>query len=140
MSQISHLTSNISNKKILVRLPNWLGDVVMSSAFVGAIQSFYPDATVDAIVKKELAGAAALIPGLNQLHLFSKQEYPGLKGVFAFGRNLRGENYDLLFNLPESFSSELMAKATGASLKVFTVLKNMFRWSNSLPGKRSASL
>jgi lipopolysaccharide heptosyltransferase II len=118
MSHISNLKSQISHKKILIRLPNWLGDVVMSSAFVGAIKSFYPDAVIDAIVKKELSGAATLITGLNQLHLFSKQEYPGLKGAFAFGQNLRTEKYDLFFDLPESFSSQLMAKSTSAKKSV----------------------
>ena len=87
MSQISNLKSQVSNPKILIRLPNWLGDVVMSSAFVSGLKEFYPGAVIDAIVKKELAGAAALIPGLNQLHLFSKQENPGLKGAYSFGNN-----------------------------------------------------
>ena len=46
--------------KILIRLPNWLGDVVMSTAFVGAVRQFYPDAQVDVILKKELGGIATL--------------------------------------------------------------------------------
>jgi heptosyltransferase-2 len=52
--------------KILVRLPNWLGDVVMSTAFVGAVKQLYPDAQVDVIIKKELSAIASLIPGINQ--------------------------------------------------------------------------
>ncbi|HZY38436.1 MAG TPA: glycosyltransferase family 9 protein [Mucilaginibacter sp.] len=123
MSHISNLTSHPdsyrdSPKKILIRLPNWLGDVVMSSAFVGVVKSFYPDAVIDAIAKKELAGAAGLIAGLSQLHLFSKRENPGLKGAYHFGKQLKTEKYDLFFNLPESFSSQLMAKATGAKRRV----------------------
>jgi heptosyltransferase-2 len=35
--------------KILIRLPNWLGDVVMSTAFIHAVRQFYPDALVDVI-------------------------------------------------------------------------------------------
>ncbi len=118
MSQISNLTSQISNSKILVRLPNWLGDVVMSSAFVRVAKEFYPDAVIDAIVKKELAGAANLIPGINKVYLFSKQEHPGLAGAWAFGKELKAEKYDVFFNLPESFSSQVMAKATGAKKRV----------------------
>jgi len=110
--------SQITGPKILVRLPNWLGDVVMSSAFIGVVKAFYPDAIVDAIVKKELAGAAYLIPGIHKLYPFSKQEHPGLKGAYFFGKQLRQEKYDLFFNLPESFSSQLMAKATGAKKRV----------------------
>ena len=92
--------------------------MVMSSAFINAVKEFYPDAVIDIIVKKELADVASLIPGLNKLHSFSKYEFPGLRGAYAFRRNLRAEKYDLFFNLPESFSSQLMAKATRAKKRV----------------------
>ncbi len=118
MSQISNPLSHSSSPKILVRLPNWLGDVVMSSAFVNAVKEFYPDAVIDVIVKKELAGAAGLIPGVNQVYLFSKQEYPGLKGAYRFGKEFRAKKYDIFFNLPESFSSQVMARATGIKKRV----------------------
>jgi lipopolysaccharide heptosyltransferase II len=127
-------THTTNNMKILIRLPNWLGDVVMSSAFVGVVKSFYPDAIIDAIVKKELAPAAYLIPGLDKLYLFSKQEHPGLKGAYHFGKQLKPEKYDLFFNLPESLSSQLMAKATGAKKRVgfskegsFLLLTNSYK-------------
>ena len=77
--------------KILIRLPNWLGDVVMSTAFVNAVHQLYPDAELDVIIKKELGGIATFIPGLNKVHLFSKQEYEGLNGVYQFGKSLRTE-------------------------------------------------
>jgi len=37
--------------KILIRLPNWLGDVVMSTAFVSAVRGLYPEASIDVIIK-----------------------------------------------------------------------------------------
>jgi heptosyltransferase-2 len=52
-------------------LPNWLGDVVMSTAFVNAVRQLYPDASIDVIIKKELGGIASLIPGLNK-YIFSR--------------------------------------------------------------------
>jgi heptosyltransferase-2 len=104
--------------KILIRLPNWLGDVVMSTAFVNAVRQLYPDASIDVIIKKELGGIASLIPGLNQIHLFSKQEYNGLAGVYRFGKSLRSQQYDIYFNLPHSLSSFVMAWVSGAKQRV----------------------
>ncbi|CAN5163872.1 glycosyltransferase family 9 protein [soil metagenome] len=104
--------------KILVRLPNWLGDVVMSTAFITAVKQVYPDAVVDVIIKKELSGIAALIPGLRTIHQFSKAEFKGLGGAYRFGKALRAENYDLFFNLPASISSATLAWATGAKERV----------------------
>ncbi|MDB4926267.1 glycosyltransferase family 9 protein [Mucilaginibacter sp.] len=104
--------------KILVRLPNWLGDVVMSTAFIAAVKQLYPSAQIDVIIKKELNSVASLIPGLNHIHQFSKQEYKGLGGVYRFGKTLRAQNYDLFFTLPDSLSSAVMGKATGARQRV----------------------
>ncbi len=104
--------------KILIRLPNWLGDVVMSTAFVGAVKQLYPDALVDVIIKKELGGIASLIPGLNKVLLFSKQEYPGLAGVYRFGKTLQAGKYDLFFCLPDSLSSAVMGWATRAKKRI----------------------
>lgn len=104
--------------KILIRLPNWLGDVVMSTSFVTAVRRLYPDAQVDAIVKKELEGVVSLIPGINNIYPFAKQEYKGLQGVYRFGKNFRNQHYDIFFNLPPSLSSAVMAFATRARHRV----------------------
>ncbi|MCD8741717.1 glycosyltransferase family 9 protein [Mucilaginibacter roseus] len=104
--------------KILIRLPNWLGDVVMSTSFVTAVRQLYPDAQVDVIIKQELKGIAALIPGVSNIYSFSKQEFKGLGGVYRFGKVLRSQQYDIYFNLPPSLSSAVMAFATGAKKRV----------------------
>lgn len=104
--------------KILIRLPNWLGDVVMSTAFIAAVKQLYPGAQIDVIIKQELAGIAQLISGLTKIHPFSKKEFSGLSGVFRFGKTLRNENYDLYFSLPDSISAAVMGWATGAKQRV----------------------
>jgi len=119
--------------KILIRLPNWLGDVVMSTAFVNAVGQLYPDAQIDVIIKKELSNIAPLIPGLTRIHPFSKQEFSGLGGVYRFGKNLKAEKYDLFFNLPQSLSSLVMAWATRAKKRVgFGKEGGFFLLTNSL--------
>jgi lipopolysaccharide heptosyltransferase II len=104
--------------KILIRLPNWLGDVVMSTAFITAVKQHYPEAQVDVIIKKDLHSLTSLIPGLTRVHSFSKQEHPGLGGVYRFGKTLRSEKYDLFFTLPDSFSSAIMGWATRARQRI----------------------
>ncbi|GGH14707.1 glycosyltransferase family 9 protein [Mucilaginibacter phyllosphaerae] len=104
--------------KILIRLPNWLGDVVMSTAFIYAVRQVYPDAIIDVIIKKELGGIASLIPGINNIHLFSKQDHKGLGGVYRFGKSLRAHQYAIFFNLPHSLSSFIMAWASGAKQRI----------------------
>jgi lipopolysaccharide heptosyltransferase II len=118
--------------KILIRLPNWLGDVVMSTAFVNAVRQLYPDAELDVIIKKELGGIAALIAGLNKVHLFSKQEHEGLSGIYLFGKSLRIKKYDLFFCLPDSLSSAIMGWGTKAKKRIgFNKEGRFFLMTNS---------
>ena len=125
--------------KILVRLPNWLGDVVMSTAFIEAVQRVYPGSQLDVIIKKELGDIAKFIPGIGNIHLFSKQEDSGLSGVYRFGKTLRIEKYDLFFCLPDSLSSAVMGWATGAKKRIgFRKEGRIFLLTNSY--KKTANL
>jgi lipopolysaccharide heptosyltransferase II len=104
--------------KILVRLPNWLGDVVMSTAFLEVLFQHYPTAVVHLILKKELMDLGRLIPHPVALHPFSKQEFKGLTGAYQFGKSLRAEKFDLFFCLPDSLSSAVMGWATHAKKRI----------------------
>ncbi|MEP6711297.1 MAG: glycosyltransferase family 9 protein [Ferruginibacter sp.] len=102
-------------KKILIRLPNWLGDMVMSTSFVKALAIQFPGATIDLIAKKGIDFLAAYFPPHHQVFIFDKSVHKGIKGAWQFGRSIRRQKeYDLFFCLPDSFSSALIAKATGA--------------------------
>ena len=101
--------------KILVRLPNWLGDMVMSTAFIRALKDVYPSSEIDVIVKRGLETLVDFIPLVNNRFVFSKDEWKGLRGAYRFGKKIKNKTrYDLFFCLPDSFSSALMGRATGA--------------------------
>jgi heptosyltransferase-2 len=109
----------MQQKKILIRLPNWLGDLVMSTAFVKAVNETYPNSIIDLIIKKGIDVLLENFPPHRKRYIFSKQQYNGLKGAWKFGKEIAAqENYDLFFCLPDSLSSAVMAKATGASKRI----------------------
>lgn len=106
-------------RHIIIRLPNWLGDMVMSTAFVRAVRQQYPDASIDLICKKGLDFLLDYFPTHNHAFIFDKTEYKGLRGAWKFGRNIgRQKKYELFFCLPDSFSSAVMAKATGSQQSI----------------------
>ncbi len=105
--------------QICVRLPNWLGDVVMSLGFLHLLTQTYPNASVTVIVKKGLEQLVSDFPHVNDIIVFSKAEHKGLAGAWRFGRQLKAkEKFDLFFVLPDSFSAAVMAFATGAKQRV----------------------
>ncbi len=105
-------------KNILVRLPNWLGDMVMSTAFIKAVNHCYPHAMIDVIAKKGIDFLLDYFPPHNRRFIFNKEEYKGLSGNYRFGKALQQRKYDIFFCLPDSFSSALMGYATGAGERV----------------------
>jgi heptosyltransferase II len=104
---------------ILIRLPNWMGDMVMSSAFVRAVRDLYPEAAIDLIAKKGIDVLLDFFPEHGQRYIFSKEEFRGISGAWKFGKQIsQQKKYDLFFCLPDSLSSAVMAYATGASKRV----------------------
>jgi len=104
---------------ILIRLPNWLGDMVMSTAFVQAVQDHYPGATIDLVAKKGIEPLLDHFPVHGQRYVFSKDEYKGLMGAARFGKMIRSQKkYDLFFCLPDSFSSAAMGYTVAAHVRV----------------------
>ncbi len=105
-------------KRILVRLPNWLGDMVMSRYFIADLQSLFPGAELGFIVKKGLEACPDIIPAGAAVYVFSKKEFKGLPGAIRFGRLLKKAPWDLFFCLPDSFSSAVMGWASGARVRI----------------------
>ncbi|MGN6399639.1 MAG: glycosyltransferase family 9 protein, partial [Flavisolibacter sp.] len=105
--------------KILVRLPNWLGDMVMSVAFIEQLPHFFPGAEVSVIAKKGIHELLPYFPATKHQFIFSKDEYKGFGRLWKFGREINAtEKFDLFFCLPDSFSSAFMGYATAAKKRI----------------------
>ncbi len=108
---------------LLVRLPNWLGDVVLSAGFVRALHQRHPEARLHLVAK---AGLLPLVPLLVPAgvpfvaHGFDKQAWLGPLGSWRFGRQLRAQYgpFDRYYSLPNSFSAALLGLASGAALRL----------------------
>ena len=104
---------------ILVRMPNWLGDMVMASGFLQALKQCYPDASVSLIVKKGLEGIVPLFGNYEHSFVFDKQQYKGMRGAWRFGHEIQKvKEFDLFFCLPDSLSAAAMAYASGARRRI----------------------
>ena len=100
--------------KILVRLPNWLGDLVMSAAFMECLRQTYPTAQVDVIVKRGLEEIASRFSGISYVYVFDKKLHPGLRGAMRFGGILALKlNMTWLLRCPTRLAVQLCYGAPG---------------------------
>jgi len=98
--------------RIVVRAPNWLGDLMMATGGVRAILERWPTAVVDLVVR---AGHEGLpLPGRGRILPFDV----GTMTAGAFGASLRAAGYDRFYVLPPSFSSAWMAFRSGVPERV----------------------
>jgi ADP-heptose:LPS heptosyltransferase len=90
----------------------------MSTAFVRALTEALPHAEIDVIVKKGIDTVVDYLPGIRKKWVFSKSEFSGLQGAWRYGKMV-GEAVkpDIFFCMPDSFSSAVMAKASGAKYR-----------------------
>jgi heptosyltransferase-2 len=97
---------------IVVRTPNWLGDLVVSTGFLSALLERFPRARVDLIVRRGFERLP--LPHRGEVLPFDK----AAQGAGAFGRALRQRGYSHMFVLPPSFSSAWMAFCAGVPHRI----------------------
>lgn len=101
-----HDLKNLKPKSIIVRMPNWLGDVVMATPILEDLRAFYPEAEITAMCQSSVASLLEQDPAVDELFSFSRSK--GLIHRIA-ERNvvarLKEGRYDLGVLLTNSFSS-----------------------------------
>lgn len=93
-------------KNIIVRMPNWIGDLIMATPILKDLKKAFPDSHLTVMCRSPLGDLLCEDPMINELFSFKK--------VSGFGRHcdrrniiekLRKGNYDLGVLLTRSFSS-----------------------------------
>jgi heptosyltransferase-2 len=93
-------------RNIIVRMPNWIGDLVMATPILSDLRKRYPNAHITAMCRSPICELLKADPEIDELFCFSKASGFGRR---AERRNiiekLRKGSYDLGILLTHSFSS-----------------------------------
>ncbi len=96
----------IKPKNIIIRMPNWIGDLIMAIPVLTDLRKAYPDAQITAMCRNPLASLLQQESAINEIFSFNKYS--------AFSRRhegrdiiqkLRAGKYDLGILLTNTFSS-----------------------------------
>src|SRR6185436_7052017 len=100
--------------RILVRMPNWLGDVVMATPLLRTLKESQPRAHLAVLVLPSGAQVLEGLPGIDETILYRrKDEHAGLPGMLRLAKELRRREFDLAVSCPNSFSQALLLRLAG---------------------------
>lgn len=102
--------------RLLVRLPNWLGDVVMAAPTVAAIARALPGAQVTAEVLAPFVPLARLLPGVHEAGPVAPVRGP--RSAWAAGSALAARRYDVAVVLPRGARAALAPRLARIPVRV----------------------
>ena len=108
----------IEAKKILVRAPNWVGDVVMATPAFRCIRENFADSHITLLIKRNLRGITNASSWFDDVIEFDYGRRKSTKDFLSLIYKLRQERFDLGFLFPNSFSSALMVWLGGVSRRI----------------------
>lgn len=91
-------------KNILVRMPNWIGDLIMATAVLEELKKKYPKAKITAMCLKANCPLLQNNPFIDEILAFEKCSIFSKKGAFLI-KELKEKKFDMGILLTNSFSS-----------------------------------
>jgi heptosyltransferase-2 len=108
---------NNSIKKILIIQTASIGDVVLATPVIEKLSQFYPEATIDFLVKKGIESLLIGHPKLSHVLIWNKAEKK-YQQLWRLLKNIRNEKYDVVVNLQRFASSGFITIFSGAPVKL----------------------
>lgn len=99
-------------------VPNWIGDVVMSTPTLRALRRHFADDRLVGIMRPYVADVLAANPWLDDQILFHQRSQDAAERSLAVLRRMRSERFDAVVLLTNSLRTGVLARASGARIRV----------------------
>lgn len=101
-------------KRFLIIQTAFIGDVVLATAMVEKLHSFYPNATIDFLVRKGNESLLSNNPFIRSVLVWDKKKHK-IKNLLSLVSIIRNNKYDTVINLQRYFSTGLLTSLSGAA-------------------------
>ncbi|MGC9195038.1 MAG: lipopolysaccharide heptosyltransferase II [Syntrophobacteraceae bacterium] len=106
------------SRKILVRIPNWIGDAVMSTPALGAIRAAFPSWEIVLAANPVVCELMSPHPFCDRVIVYDKKGlHGGATGLWKFGRRLGAEAFDAAILLQNALEAAMMAALAGIKVR-----------------------
>ena len=105
-------------ERILIRCPNWIGDMVAATASVRCMRANYPDAHITLLLEPYTHGVIEHAPWFDEVIPFHKRRSRLREIVRIAGILRQRPRYDLALLMTHAFSTGLIAWMGGAGRRV----------------------
>ncbi len=110
----SSITPRAAVKRLLVRVPNWIGDAVMCEPALRAVRNLFPEATLSLLVKPAIAELLKGHPAVNHVLVYDDRgRHAGLSGKWTLAGVLRRHRFDLAILFQNAFEAALLSFLAG---------------------------
>ena len=103
-------------KKFLVIQTAFIGDVILATSIVEKLHQFYPESSIDFLLRKGNEGLLQDHPIINELIVWDKKNKK-LDNLKAVTKKVKNNRYDVVINLHRFASSGLITSLSGAKDK-----------------------
>lgn len=107
--------------RILVIRLSSIGDVILTTPVLKELKKKYPDIIIDFLVMDSFKDSIFGCPYVDNLIVFNKKKNDGFKNMVAFGKELKKNNYDYIFDLHSKVRSKIISNSIGG--KIYTYKK-----------------
>jgi heptosyltransferase II len=97
-------------RRIVVRAPNWLGDIVMALPAIAAVRAAHPGAHLAVAAPAPFTDVCGAMPGVDSVVPLRGS---GIRAIGAHAEALRAGDFDLAILFTNSFASALAASRAG---------------------------
>lgn len=123
MNDAPALAPDTSIQRILIVKLRHHGDMLLVTPVINSLQQNYPQAQIDVLLYKETQDMLASHPALSNVFVIDRQwKKQGTKAHLRHElnliRQLKGQRYDLVVNLADQWRSAIIARLTGARIRL----------------------
>ncbi len=103
-------------RSILIIQTAFIGDVILATALIEKLHAYYPDATIDFLVRKGNEGLLAGHPHLREVIVFDKKRK--YRNLLLIIQKIRKTRYDVLINVQRYATTGLIAALSKAKQRI----------------------